>query len=171
VGLLKNILEKAGIRCQELNEQMAQTIPSSPFQAEFGLLTKGIMLVRRLCWLNGRTRRTQQAVLGHVPVAARSWAARSLNVGNVAPVEMSLAEMLRQSLFEKGNFYAYQFYFIGKAAILQRDGEPAARIVGGKFDAGGIQSRRSDSDSRGFRQPLPSYLGRGSGFDIARFGR
>jgi hypothetical protein len=34
VGLLKNIMEKAGIRCQELNEQMAQTIPSPPFQAE-----------------------------------------------------------------------------------------------------------------------------------------
>jgi hypothetical protein len=34
VGLLKNIMEKAGIRCQELNEQMAQTIPVSPFQAE-----------------------------------------------------------------------------------------------------------------------------------------
>lgn len=34
VGLLKNVLEKAGIRCVELNEQMAQTIPSPPFQAE-----------------------------------------------------------------------------------------------------------------------------------------
>ena len=34
VGLLKNVLEKAGIRCVELNEQMAQTIPSLPFQAE-----------------------------------------------------------------------------------------------------------------------------------------
>jgi len=34
VGLLKNMLQKAGIRCVELNEQMAQTIPSAPFQAE-----------------------------------------------------------------------------------------------------------------------------------------
>ena len=32
--MLKNVLEKAGIRCVELNEQMAQTIPSLPFQAE-----------------------------------------------------------------------------------------------------------------------------------------
>ncbi|HLP77774.1 MAG TPA: DUF2007 domain-containing protein [Candidatus Paceibacterota bacterium] len=34
VGLLKNILHKAGIACVEINEQMAQTIPSPPFQAE-----------------------------------------------------------------------------------------------------------------------------------------
>jgi len=34
VGLLKNILEKAGIRCVVKNEQMAQMIPSAPFQAE-----------------------------------------------------------------------------------------------------------------------------------------
>ena len=34
LGLLKNILHKAGIRCVEINEQMAQTIPSPPFQAE-----------------------------------------------------------------------------------------------------------------------------------------
>lgn len=34
VGLLKNVLQKAGIRCVERNEQMAQVIPSAPFQAE-----------------------------------------------------------------------------------------------------------------------------------------
>jgi Putative prokaryotic signal transducing protein len=34
VGFLKNMLHKAGIRCVEINEQMAQTIPSQPFQAE-----------------------------------------------------------------------------------------------------------------------------------------
>ena len=34
LGLFKNILQKAGIRCFEKNEQMAQTIPSTPFQAE-----------------------------------------------------------------------------------------------------------------------------------------
>jgi hypothetical protein len=34
VGLLKNMLQKGGIRCVEINEQMAQTIPSPPFQAE-----------------------------------------------------------------------------------------------------------------------------------------
>ena len=34
VGFLKNILQKAGIHCLEKNEQMAQIIPSSPFQAE-----------------------------------------------------------------------------------------------------------------------------------------
>lgn len=34
LGLLKNMLQKAGIRCVERNEQMAQTIPTAPFQAE-----------------------------------------------------------------------------------------------------------------------------------------
>ena len=34
VGLLKNVLQKAGIRCAERNEQLAQVIPSAPFQAE-----------------------------------------------------------------------------------------------------------------------------------------
>jgi hypothetical protein len=34
LGLLKNVLQKAGIRCVEINEQMAQTIPTAPFQAE-----------------------------------------------------------------------------------------------------------------------------------------
>lgn len=34
LSLLKNILKQAGIWCVELNEQMAQTIPSAPFQAE-----------------------------------------------------------------------------------------------------------------------------------------
>lgn len=34
VGLLKNVLQKAGIRCVEINEQLAQVIPSPPFQAE-----------------------------------------------------------------------------------------------------------------------------------------
>lgn len=34
LALLKNMLEKAGIPCVEINEQMAQTIPSPPFQAE-----------------------------------------------------------------------------------------------------------------------------------------
>ena len=34
LGLLKNMLQKTGVRCVELNEQMAQTIPSAPFQAE-----------------------------------------------------------------------------------------------------------------------------------------
>lgn len=34
VGLIKNMLEKAGIRCVERNEQLAQTIPVAPFQAE-----------------------------------------------------------------------------------------------------------------------------------------
>lgn len=34
LGLLKNVLEKAGIRCVEINQQMAQTIPAPPFQAE-----------------------------------------------------------------------------------------------------------------------------------------
>ena len=34
VGLMKNMLRKAGILSVELNEQMAQTIPAPPFQAE-----------------------------------------------------------------------------------------------------------------------------------------
>ena len=34
MGLLKNMLQKAGIRCVERNEQMAQTIPTAAFQAE-----------------------------------------------------------------------------------------------------------------------------------------
>ncbi len=34
LALLKNILQNAGIRCVELNEQLAQTIPLAPFQAE-----------------------------------------------------------------------------------------------------------------------------------------
>jgi hypothetical protein len=34
VGLLKNILQQAGIPCVENNEQMAQTIPTMLFQAE-----------------------------------------------------------------------------------------------------------------------------------------
>jgi hypothetical protein len=34
LGLLKNMLEKAGISCVQMNEQMAQMIPSAPFQAE-----------------------------------------------------------------------------------------------------------------------------------------
>ena len=34
VGLLKNVLKKSGIRCVEINEQVAQVIPSAPFQAE-----------------------------------------------------------------------------------------------------------------------------------------
>ena len=34
LGLLRNVLQKAGIRCVEVNEQMAQVIPSPPFQAE-----------------------------------------------------------------------------------------------------------------------------------------
>jgi hypothetical protein len=34
VGLLKNVLQKSGIRCVENNEQMAQIIPAAPFQAE-----------------------------------------------------------------------------------------------------------------------------------------
>jgi len=34
LGLLKNVLEKAGIRCVLVNEQMAQVSPSLPFQVE-----------------------------------------------------------------------------------------------------------------------------------------
>lgn len=34
LGLLKNMLLKAGIRCVERNEQMTQTIPTALFQAE-----------------------------------------------------------------------------------------------------------------------------------------
>jgi len=34
LGLLKNVLQKAGLRCVVVNEQMAQVIPSLPFQAE-----------------------------------------------------------------------------------------------------------------------------------------
>lgn len=34
LGLLRNILEKAGIPCVERNQQMAQTISVAPFQAE-----------------------------------------------------------------------------------------------------------------------------------------
>jgi hypothetical protein len=34
VGLRKNMLEKAGLRCVEINQQLAQTIPVAPFQAE-----------------------------------------------------------------------------------------------------------------------------------------
>lgn len=34
VGLLKNMLRKAGINCVKINEQMAQVIPSAPFQPE-----------------------------------------------------------------------------------------------------------------------------------------
>src|SRR5450631_3909846 len=110
------------------------------------------MLMRRLCWLNGRTRRTQQAVLGHVPVAARSWAASSLNVGNVAPVEMSLAELLRQSLFEKGNFMRVnsallekQLFFRGMAnrqlELLAENSMPA------EFNAGDPILTQGDSAS------------------------
>jgi hypothetical protein len=40
VGLLKSILERAGIRCQEINEQMAHTIPISPFQAELWVVNE-----------------------------------------------------------------------------------------------------------------------------------
>jgi hypothetical protein len=34
LGLLKVVLQRAGIHCVEVNEQMAQVIPSAPFQAE-----------------------------------------------------------------------------------------------------------------------------------------
>ena len=34
LGLLRSVLQRAGIRCVEVNEQMAQVIPSPPFQAE-----------------------------------------------------------------------------------------------------------------------------------------
>lgn len=34
LSLLKNMMRKAGIHCVELNEQMAQTLPTSPFMAE-----------------------------------------------------------------------------------------------------------------------------------------
>ncbi|HTY89076.1 MAG TPA: DUF2007 domain-containing protein [Candidatus Acidoferrum sp.] len=34
VGLLKNVLHKAGIPCVEKNEDVAQVFPSAPFQAE-----------------------------------------------------------------------------------------------------------------------------------------
>jgi len=34
LGLLKNVLQKAGIRCVVVNEQMGQMIPAPPFQAE-----------------------------------------------------------------------------------------------------------------------------------------
>jgi hypothetical protein len=34
LGLLKNMLQKGGIRCLEINEQIAQTFPMAPFQAE-----------------------------------------------------------------------------------------------------------------------------------------
>jgi hypothetical protein len=34
LGLLKNVLLKAGIRCVEINQQMAQVFPTAPFQAE-----------------------------------------------------------------------------------------------------------------------------------------
>jgi len=38
VGLYRTMLGKAGIRCVELNEQMAQVFPSAPFQAELWVL-------------------------------------------------------------------------------------------------------------------------------------
>jgi len=34
VGLLKNILQQAGIGCEERNEEIGQLIPGGPFQAE-----------------------------------------------------------------------------------------------------------------------------------------
>jgi ribosomal protein S14 len=34
LGLLKNLLSQAGIRCVERNQQIAQTIPAAPFDAE-----------------------------------------------------------------------------------------------------------------------------------------
>jgi len=34
LGLLKSILEDAGIRCAVRNEQMSQTLPAAPFNAE-----------------------------------------------------------------------------------------------------------------------------------------
>ncbi|MGC3959855.1 MAG: DUF2007 domain-containing protein [Verrucomicrobiota bacterium] len=34
LGLLRNILQHAGIRCVELNEHLAQTLPVTVFQAE-----------------------------------------------------------------------------------------------------------------------------------------
>ena len=34
LGLLQGVLQKAGIRCVERNEQLAQTIPAAPFHAE-----------------------------------------------------------------------------------------------------------------------------------------
>jgi hypothetical protein len=45
LGLLKNMLHKASIRCVEINEQMAQTIPAPPFQA--GLRVQQMLKVRR----------------------------------------------------------------------------------------------------------------------------
>ena len=39
-GLLMNMLEKTGIHCVELNEQMAQMIPSPPFQAELWVVSE-----------------------------------------------------------------------------------------------------------------------------------
>lgn len=41
VGLLKNVLLKAGIRCVEVNEQVAQVFPSHPFQAELWVENEG----------------------------------------------------------------------------------------------------------------------------------
>jgi len=35
--LLENMLQKTGIRCVEINPQMAQPIPSAPFQAELSV--------------------------------------------------------------------------------------------------------------------------------------
>ena len=40
VGLVRNLMEKAGIRCFEKNEQMAQTIPAPPFQAELWVVNE-----------------------------------------------------------------------------------------------------------------------------------
>ena len=34
LGLLKNMLEEAGIRCALRNEQMSQTLPGAPFNVE-----------------------------------------------------------------------------------------------------------------------------------------
>lgn len=41
LGLLQDMLRKAGIRCVERNEQMAQTIPAAPFHAELWVENDG----------------------------------------------------------------------------------------------------------------------------------
>ena len=40
LALLKNMMEQAGIRCVEINEQMAQIIPAPPFQAELWVVNE-----------------------------------------------------------------------------------------------------------------------------------
>jgi hypothetical protein len=89
LGLLMIMLLKAGLRCVELNEQMARTIPSAPFQAELWLRTRPIIRPQWPSWKSGGIRQTQRDRPEPVLAAVKSWEASSASAGNVAPSGMS----------------------------------------------------------------------------------